>query len=118
MNSSVGSTCKLDYTVTFRDAQDLELIRRKLVKALLILRSNGDVGRLLKVYLAKLWQVANLEDTQSSTDLLEEYVTSLEGYAKTVESLLNRVAGTSKLVCVCFVTMVLLSFTLSRFFIS
>ena len=114
MNSFVGSTLKLDYTVTFRDAQDLELIRRKLVKALLILRSNADVGRSLMGYLRKLRQVADPGDTKSSKDLPEEYITSLEGYAKTVESLLNRLSGTSKLVCV-FVPKTFLSFTFSRF---
>lgn len=54
LNSSIVNVYKLDYFVTFRDAQDLELVRRKLLKASLILRSSVNVGRFLKTHIEKV----------------------------------------------------------------
>lgn len=98
LNSKVGSACKLDYTVTFRDAQDLELIRRKLLKASLILKSNADVGRSLSMHVEKVARALQQNETQKSLELFNGYVANLEMHARTVNYLLERLSGTSKLV--------------------
>ena len=43
LNSLVINAYKLDYPITFRNTQDLKLIRRKILKASLILRSSVDI---------------------------------------------------------------------------
>lgn len=98
MNSRVGSTCKLDYSVTFLDAQDLELVRRKLLKASLILRSNADVGRSLKIRVEKVARDLQPSEVQSSLEVFDQYTTDLEMHARIVNSLLDKLSGTSKLV--------------------
>ena len=98
MNSSVGSRCKLDYTVTFRDVQDLELIRRKLLKASLILASNADVGRSLNMHIEKVAQALRQNKVPSSLEMLNQVVVDLEMHGRIVRSLLEKLSGTSKLV--------------------
>ncbi|MCJ1436520.1 hypothetical protein MMC27_005899 [Xylographa pallens] len=98
LNSRVGSTCYLDYTVTFRDAQDLELIRRKLLKTSMILRSNADVGRSLHRYINKLGKAIGPDEILSSLELFDQYTANLEMHTRIVDSLLERLTGTSKLI--------------------
>lgn len=98
MNSRVGSTCKLDYNVAFLDAQDLELVRRKLLKASLILRSNVDVGRSLKMRIERVARDLQPSEILSSLEVFDQYATDLEMHTRIVKSLLDKLSGTSKLV--------------------
>ena len=98
MNSSVVNACKLDYSVTFRDAQDLELVRRKLLKASLILKSNMDVGRRLKAHIEGVMQTLQQSKDPGSLEGLDQYAVSLKMHARIVDSLLERLSGTKKLV--------------------
>ncbi|ERF72672.1 hypothetical protein EPUS_09491 [Endocarpon pusillum Z07020] len=94
LNSSVGTPCRLDYTVTFRDVQDLELIRRKLLKAALILASNADVGRSLNAHIGKVAQALQKSEIPSSHEVLDQFAADLEMHAKVVTLLLEKVRGT------------------------
>lgn len=98
LNSSVVNACKLDYPVTFRDAQDLELVRRKLLKASLILRSSVDVGRSLKTHIEKVVRTLQSSKSQGSLEVLDQYAASLGMHARIVEALLERLSGIRKLV--------------------
>ena len=98
LNSSVVNACKLDYPVTFRDAQDLELIRRKLLKASLILRSSVDVGKSLKTHIEEVARTLQQSESLYGLETLDQYTASLKMHARTVDALLNRLSGTSKLV--------------------
>lgn len=94
----MGTIRKSDYTITFNDAQDLELIGRKMMKASLILKSNADIGRSWNVKLGNLGQRLGQERFSGSQEAMQEYITELERHARVVDSLLDRLAGTSKLV--------------------
>lgn len=94
----VGSPCKFDYVITFRDAQRLELIRRRLLKAALILRSNADVGVSLKGHIENLSHTMECGDISTSLQVLDQYVRFLNEHARVVDFLLERLAGTNKLV--------------------
>lgn len=98
LNSSVVNACKLDYPVTFRDAQDLELVRRKLLKASLILRSSVDVGRSLKTHIEEVARTLQQSKSQDSLVVLDQYAASLGMHARIVDALLERLSGTSRLV--------------------
>lgn len=98
MNSSVVNDYKLDYPVTFRDAQDLELVRRKFLKASLILRSSVDVGRSLKTHIEEVARTLQQSQSPGSLEMLDQYAASLEVHARIVDALLERLSGTSKLV--------------------
>jgi hypothetical protein len=98
LHSNVGSVCKSDYTVSFSDTQKLELIRRKLVKAALVLKSNTDVGKSWREDMVELKkQIPNLE-LQGTLRIVQQYVTDLERHSAVVHSLLERLSGTEKLV--------------------
>jgi hypothetical protein len=98
LHSNVGSVCKSDYTVSFSDTQKLELIRRKLVKAALVLKSNTDVGKSWREDMVELKkQIPNLE-LQGTLRIVQQYVTDLERHSTVVHSLLERLSGTEKLV--------------------
>ena len=106
LNSAVGRSCKLDYAITFSDAQDLERVRRKLLKAGLILTSNVDVVRALKAHIRKVTQASGPSKVPNSLDVFDQYAASLEMHARTVKMLLKRLSGTSKLVihpCPCLI---------------
>lgn len=98
LNSSVVNACKLDYPVTFRDAQDLELVRRKLLKASLILRSSVDVGRSLRTHIEEVARTLQQSKSRRSIEVLDQYAASLEMHARIVDALLERLSGTTKLV--------------------
>lgn len=100
MNSRVGCTppCKLDYNVAFRDAQDLELVRWKLLKASLILTSNADVGRSLNKQVEKVARDLQQSENFSSLEVFDQYAADLKMHARIVNSLLEKLRGTSKLV--------------------
>ena len=87
LNSSVINACKLDYPITFRDAQDLELVRRKLLKASLILRSSVDVGRSLKTHIEEVERTLQPSKSQGSLEVLDQYAASLEMHARIVDVL-------------------------------
>jgi hypothetical protein len=76
----------------------LELVRRKLVKACLILRSNADVGRSWKEDVLEIGKQIPSLDLRNTLEVLQQYITGLERHARVTESLLDRLSGTSKLV--------------------
>ena len=96
LNSSVVNACKLDYPVTFRNTQDLELVRQKTLKASLILRSSVDVGRSLKIYIKEVARTLQQSKSQGSLEVLDQYTASLGMHARIVDTLLERLSGTSK----------------------
>jgi hypothetical protein len=98
LNSRVGVTTSFDYSITFRDAQNLELIRRKLVKARWILKSNALVGRLFKGDVTELREKVASSNLVDVLSVIQKYVLSLERHQSVVESLIDRLSGTSKLV--------------------
>ncbi len=98
MNSSVESRCRLDYTVTFRDAQDLELIRRKLLKVSLILTSNANVERSLNMYIEKAAQALQQNKTSSSLEMFNQFAVDLEMHKRIVSFLLKKLNETNKLI--------------------
>ena len=84
--------------MTFQDVQDLESVRRKFVKALLILSSNADVGKCWMDRSAKFSSSVDQSDLAENLEVMQEYVLDLERHARVVDSLLNRLEGTRKLV--------------------
>ena len=73
-------------------------MRRKLLKALLILTSNTDVGKSLSVHMEKIFQAMKQSHSSSGYEAFTRYAVSLELQARIVKSLLERLNGTSKLV--------------------
>lgn len=98
MNSTVGRSCKLDYAITFSDAQDLERVRRKLLKAGLILASTADIARSLNTHIKEISEVFELDEVAYSIAVFDQYAASLEMHARIVKMLLNKLNGTTKLV--------------------
>ncbi len=98
MHSKLTPTRAFDYTVTFGDIQTLEIIRRKLLKASLILKANADVGRSWMQDITKLAQQVVELDVSNALELMPEYIAGLERNLMVVDSLLDRLSGTSKLV--------------------
>lgn len=96
--SKVGSSRRFDFLVTFQDVQNLEIVRRKLVKALLNLRSNADVGRCWIDRLSNLCSSLDHFDLGENLEMMQEYVLDLERHARVVDLLLSRIDGTRKLV--------------------
>jgi len=84
--------------VTFEDVQDLELVRRKLLKALLNLESNADVGRCWLERVANLGTHAERIDVGEELMAMQEHILDLGRHARVVNSLLTRLDGTRKLV--------------------
>ena len=98
MHSKVGRRGRFDYSVTFRDTQNTELMRRKLIKACFILKSNAEVGRSISNDLVKLTKWAPKTDFHDFLDLIQQYISSLEKYERIINALLDRLTGTRKLV--------------------
>lgn len=96
--SRVGSSRKFDFLVTFRDVQNLEIVRRKFLKALLVLNSNGDVGKCWMDRFTKFGRSVDEFDLGETLEIMQGYVLDLERHARVVESLLTRLDGTRKLV--------------------
>ena len=96
--SKVGSTRTFDFSVIFRDVQDLEIIRRYLVKARLILRLNADIGRAWRVVTREMGRHVVGANVNDILDATQQYVDSLERHAKVVDMLLSRLQGTKELV--------------------
>jgi hypothetical protein len=94
----VGGVCKSDYTVSFSDTQKLELIRRKLVKAALVLKSNADVGKSWREDMIELKKQTPDLELQDTLRIAQQYVTDLERHSTVVQFLLERLSGTEKLV--------------------
>lgn len=95
--SRVGSSRKFDFLVTFRDVQNLEIVRRKFLKALLVLNSNGDVGKCWMDRFTKFGRSVDEFDLGETLEIMQGYVLDLERHARVVESLLTRLDGTRKL---------------------
>jgi hypothetical protein len=76
----------------------MELIRRKLIKAAFILRSNEDVGRSFQRDIVDLAKQAPNADLHEILEMLQRYSCSLERHERVIQSLLDRSAGTGKLV--------------------
>lgn len=98
LNFSVVNACKLDYSVTFRDAQDLKLVWRKLLKASLILRSSVNVERFLKTHIEEVARTLQQSKISGSLEMLNQYAASLEMHARIVNALLKRLSEISKLI--------------------
>jgi hypothetical protein len=98
LHSKVGSICKSDYAVSFSDTQNLELIRRKLVKAALVLKSNADVGTSWCEDVIELKRQTPDLELQNTLGVVQQYVTDLKRRSRVVQSLLERLSGTEKLV--------------------
>jgi len=98
LHSKVGTIQRLDYSVTFRDTQDLEYIRRKLLKAFLILKSNADIGRSWETETAALMTKLVNAQVGESLKVVRQYIACMERHARVVDSLVQRLSGTSKLV--------------------
>lgn len=96
--SKVGSPRKFDFIVTFQDVQDLEIVRRKFIKALLNLRSNAEVGRCWMDRSGNLNGYVDQSDLDENMEVMQEYVLDLERHARVIDSLLSRLDGTRKLV--------------------
>ncbi|CAF9925242.1 hypothetical protein IMSHALPRED_006421 [Imshaugia aleurites] len=95
--SKVGSPRKFDFIVTFQDVQDLEIVRRKFIKALLNLRSNAEVGRCWMDRSGNLNGYVDQSDLDENMEVMQEYVLDLERHARVIDSLLSRLDGTRKL---------------------
>ena len=98
LRSKVGRVSKFDYSLTFHDAQILERIRRKLVKASLILRSNVDIAESLGAVFDQVGMTATEDDVLPVLHTIRQHTADLRRHERVVESLLDRLAGTSKLV--------------------
>jgi hypothetical protein len=98
LHSKVPPQQKFDYLVTFRDIQTLEIIRRKLLKAFLILKSNADVGKSWAQDVTRLAQHIVQLDEDDILEVMPQYIASLERHSRVVNYLLDRLSGTSKLV--------------------
>jgi predicted protein tyrosine phosphatase len=98
LHSKVGGVCKSDYTVSFSDTQKLELIRRKLVKAALVIKSNAGVGTSWREDMIELKKQTPDLELQDTLRIVQQYVTDLERHLTVVQSLLERLSGTEKLV--------------------
>ena len=95
----MGNASKFDYSVTFRDMQDLELIRRKLLKASMILKSSANVGRSLSVFVEELRPGFGQVEYARQAKAFEQYTSDLRMHERVVNVLIERSTGTSKLVC-------------------
>ena len=91
-------TRQTDYPMAFRDTQDLELIRRKLVKASLILKSNGEVGASWEKGMTKLTDYLASVELEHTFSMMRKYVSEMSQHARVVHSLLERLNGTHSLV--------------------
>jgi Mg2+ and Co2+ transporter CorA len=98
LHSKVGRKGRFDYSVTFRDTQNTELIRRKLIKASFILKSNADVGRSVRNDVVKLAKCTPKTDLRDILDSIQQYISSLEKYERIIKALLDRLTGTRELV--------------------
>jgi hypothetical protein len=64
----------------------------------LILKSNADGGESWREDMVELGKLAMEIDLQESLEVMKEYITDLERHRRVVDSLLDRLSGTSKLV--------------------
>jgi hypothetical protein len=97
LHSRVGRSRKSDYVVTFADAQDLERIRKKLLKASLLLKSNAKVGDSWNSKMRELSAMLGIEELRLA-DLMHQYACTHEQHTLVVDSLCDRLSGTRKLV--------------------
>ncbi|KAL8701140.1 MAG: hypothetical protein Q9224_000634 [Gallowayella concinna] len=97
LHSKVGVAQYVDYSVTFRDTQDLELIRRRLIKASLNLKSNADVGKSWEEETIKLTGHLATNELNQIFVTVRKYITDMYQHARIIDSLLERLDGTQNL---------------------
>ncbi|KAL8677818.1 MAG: hypothetical protein Q9186_005798 [Xanthomendoza sp. 1 TL-2023] len=97
LHSKVGVAQYVDYSVTFRDTQDLELIRRRLIKASLNLKSNADVGKSWEEETIKLTGHLATNELDQIFVTVRKYITDMYQHARIIDSLLERLDGTQNL---------------------
>jgi hypothetical protein len=98
LSSTVGKPRNHDYSVTFEDAQDLERIRQKLLKANLILKLNIKAANSWLSGLTRLSKRIGEPHMDHCQIVVQQYVASLETHSAVVESLLQRLDGINRLV--------------------
>lgn len=101
LHSKVGVAQYMDYSVTFRDTQDLESLRRRLVKASLNLKSNADVGRSWEEETIKLTEYLATNELNEIFVTVRKYIKDMYQHAGIIDSLLERLDGTRSLVRQC-----------------
>lgn len=97
LHSRVGRSRRSDYVVTFADAQELERIRKKLLKASLLLKLNAKVGESWNSKMRELSTMLGIVEL-GLAELMHQYAYTHEQHTLVVDSLCDRLSGTRKLV--------------------
>ncbi|RMZ75072.1 hypothetical protein DV737_g5474, partial [Chaetothyriales sp. CBS 132003] len=97
LHSRVGRVRQSDYTVTFADAQELERIRKKLIKARLLLKLNTNVGREWASQMRVISKKIGIEDPDL-WELMSRFSFSYSQHTLVAESLSARLEGTLTLI--------------------
>ena len=95
LDSRVDRERRFSYPLTFRDVQVLEQIRRKLLKASLLLKSNIDLAESLMTAFGRIIPYSNPSNDFHS---FLQHKSDLARHLQVVNLLLDRLFGTSRLV--------------------
>ena len=95
LDSRVDRERKSDYLLTFRDVQVLEQIRRKLLKASLLLKSNIDLAESLVTAFGRITPHSSPSNNFHS---FLQHRNGLARHLQVINLLLDRLSGTRKLV--------------------
>jgi len=98
LRSKVGVIKKSDYSINFKDAQILERLRRKLIKASLILKLSIDISESLSVEFRKFIDAITLKEDPEVFHALRRHSATLNRHLRVVDFLLAKLAGTSRLI--------------------
>lgn len=97
MVSRIGVVHRNDFSVTFRDVQNLGRLRKKLLQALSILESSIDV---VSAFSRSETQQKETEDKESieCTAQLEDYARQIKNHSRTAGKILANLEGASRMV--------------------
>ncbi len=98
MVSRVGIVHKDDFLITFRDAQAVERLRKKLLQARAILESSFDVASAYIEYHDRCLETKDNEDRECFVQL-EAYNRQITNHLRTVARFLALSKGVSRMVC-------------------
>ena len=98
--SRVGQKCPYDYKVMFSDCQRLHLLRKKLLRAVIDLTISQDIAARCVDYFQEISHAMLI--VENSSKVLKDfgnYNLRITAHQRAVTSMLQRLEGTSTLVC-------------------
>ena len=96
--SRVGTAYDQDYTVTFADCQNLQLLRQKLLRTSSVLDSSLDVAKGCANHCLDLVGLKIVASSTQAVAEIENHIEQLKRYRQMIDRIIQQSAGTNHLV--------------------